>query len=484
MAANQIFQLFDKATSPDESQQLEFVRRIPEILASFNQNWIITKFIPFLENWLPKDNEKILSALIINIPQIVSAVGSIFNVCPIIEQILIADNQDIVKQLLPVIMQFEHDPTCFQFVAQLIVNEYDCVRAFVPLIINLAGNDENKSKIFPSLTYDPSFRVRVATAKIINSNINDDLGIQTALTLIEDNHPKIRAFIPVVATPRQFYGIYILPKIVSDFDWSVRASVAQELIHCTDFDIAVQYCMTLAADPVWQVRLCALKSLRTLLTNSKSTSISQEFIKLLSDTLKFPYISLKKCVIDLLLHNFPKVMNLVDVFWQQDNEMRMYFLSQINAKNIHKLIPKNRIIEAIDGLIKSDDWRIRKDATELFIAAAKSYNDQQIAGQLSEICVNLLADEAAPVREAAALQLAEFTSLNGIEQNWPKFISDLEESDSFRLRQSAISILNGLVQRSISPNTKEIIISHIRNFTKDPVSNVVEYANFVLSNIE
>ena len=261
MTNNSIFQFFEKAISSDESQQLEFIRRIPEILSASPQNWIISKFLPFLVSWLPKNNEKVLLTLIQYIPQFITTVGSIELVEPLIEAILMTDNQEIEKQLISPLLKFESDPTSLNFITLLSNSQYDCVRSFVPLIIDLAGGDEGKRKILPSLAYDPSFRVRKASIKIIESISNEDLACQIALTFIIDANARIRAYIPIVSTKRSFYKAHILPIIQNDLDWSVRASVARELPKCSELEPAIQSCIALAADKDWQVRYFVLKSL-------------------------------------------------------------------------------------------------------------------------------------------------------------------------------------------------------------------------------
>ena len=264
MANNSAVQLFEKAISSDESQQLEFIRRIPEILNVFPQTWIVSKFLPFLINWLPKNNEKMLLTLIQHVPQFITTVGSIKAVGPLIEAILMSENQKIEKQLISPLMQFKNDPTCNEFIDFLTSSRYDCVRSFVPLIIKLASIDENcKKNILPSLVYDPSFRVRKASLQIVESIPNQEFATNYAYTFTNDSHSGIRAHIPIVLSHLPFYPIHILPKIQEDPDWLVRASVAHELVKCINTESAIKSCISLAADKVWQVRYFAIKSLLT-----------------------------------------------------------------------------------------------------------------------------------------------------------------------------------------------------------------------------
>lgn len=487
MANNPAILLFEKAISSDENQQLEFIRRIPDILTSFPQNWIISKFLPFLVNWLPKNNEKMLLTLIQYVPQFITTVGSIEISEPLIEALLMSENQEIEKQLISPLLQFKNDPTCHNFIELLTSSPYDSVRSFVPLIIDLAGDDDGKREILPSLAYDSSFRVRKASLQITESIANEDLACQLAYTFMNDTHSQIRAHIPIVSTHRPFYKVHILPKLYEDPDWSVRASVARELTKCTDTESAIQYCITLAADKVWQVRFFALKSLSALLIGSKSSAvIDQDFFNLLIDTIKFPDPSLKKCVIDFFLVFFTKPSTFADVIMNQDPETKMYFLTKVIQRKKLKLLTQtpNQLFEIIKDITKSEKWSVRKAAVEIFIDIAKNVQDQETINQLTELAMSLLKDEAAPVRESAAIQLAAFTNCENIEQNFPQFLIELEESDYFRHRQAALDLLHALFMKASSQSTKEFLISHIRKFTRDPVHNVVEYANFILNKIE
>ena len=194
---------------------------------------------------------------------------------------------------------------------------------------------------------------------------------------------------------------------------------------------------------------------------------------------KFPQPQLKRIVIDIFLLFWTKPSIFSDVFMVQDSETKMYFLTKAKQKNKLKLL-RNQIIDIVKDIVKSENWSTRKAVIGIFNDVAKIIQEQQI-DQLVELCLSLLKDEAAPVRESAAIQLASFTPVEGIEQKFPQFLIELEESDNFRDRQTAIDLLHALSTKSSSQSTKEFLISHIRKLTRDPVSNVVEYANFILN---
>ena len=195
---------------------------------------------------------------------------------------------------------------------------------------------------------------------------------------------------------------------------------------------------------------------------------------------------MKKFVIYFFLTFLAIPSTFSDAIIVQDSETKMYFLSKaIQRKKLKNLIQNpNQIFEITKDVTKSEKWSTRKAVVDIFIDIAKNIQDQDIINQLTELCITLLKDEAAPVRESAAIQLAAFTNADNIEQNFPQFLTELEESDYFRHRQAAIDLLHALYMKTSSQSTKEFLISHISKFTRDPVQNVVEYANYVLNKNE
>lgn len=478
-----ISQLFENAISQNENSQIEFIHGIPEILKVFPQAWIASKFLPFLVNWLPKNNPTIMSTLLPLIPDIANASGSLLPSAPLVEAILLSDNVEIAKQLTPILLQCSYLPHCLEFITQLSQSTYDCVRSYIPSIINLAGSDDSKRSILPTLVFDSSFRVRMEVLKYAQATTSEELSHQVAITLIKDFHSQIRSLIPVLCSQQQFYVSHILPKIHADPDWSVRMNVAKELIRCTDFESALKYCLILVRDDVWQVQYWAFKSLIKLLLSLKTSSYDHFVHDLVNEMIQRKQIPLRRVVIDVFFVADCKTPNFVDsVLAQPDPETKFYFVHSAYRKNKFKIIPKNQIVELINKILESDMWRIRKGVLDMFYEIAKIANDQQITHGIHELCIHLLSDEALPVREAAANQLVNFIPVDtAFDSNFPKFLIEFEESDNFRKRQIAILLLSLFIKKSNSANIKEFLLSRIRKFVNDPVKNVAQYANSILN---
>ncbi|OHT04452.1 hypothetical protein TRFO_06357 [Tritrichomonas foetus] len=487
--ANSVFELFDLAISSEESHQLEFVNHIPDILTTFEKDWLRTNFLPFLVTWLPNNNIKIVKALLPFIPQIASSVGGLEDISPLVESILSSDNPEIRKSLAPLLTKIHHDPTSKAFLSNLTKSSYDCVRAFVPSIITLVGNENYQRDLVGPLVYDVSFKVRFATAKLIKSLKSQTLAYQIALTLTDDLHAQIRAVIPVASAKRSFLITHITPKLMADHDWSVRASVAQQLVHCKEHKEALKHCVTLAGDGVWQVKLCALRSIATISAKVKEVPKGKKLIPILIDIIKFPQQSLKKIVIDTFLALHSKIKSSIstasivnDVILQQPPQVKLHFLTQIVNQKQTKLVKliKPKLLELIDSLSHNDQWRVRLGAVSLLTGLNI---DDQLLHQLSDLCLSMIDDEAAPVREAASVQLAQFILPSSENGSVPSVVKKLIKSDTFRKRQAAILIMKTLIEKSKGDAVRETLLPHIQKLTKDPCSNVVTYAQAALKTL-
>jgi hypothetical protein len=86
-----VLQAFDKATSPDEHSQLEFVKTIPTILGSFGGDWVKTRLIPFLVSWFPTNNLTVVSSFLEVFPSVIDSSGSLLASASLFEVLLAAD---------------------------------------------------------------------------------------------------------------------------------------------------------------------------------------------------------------------------------------------------------------------------------------------------------------------------------------------------------------------------------------------------------
>lgn len=514
---NPIFSLFDKATSNKQDQQLEFVSHIPDILQTFPKEWIENQFIPFLTSWVPVNDSKVVSALIPFVPQIAISVGSLELISSLVEAIVSGGNKENNKELSSLILKMKisrsnsksesspqsiNSSSCVSFLTKLSDSDFDCVRAFVPSLIPILRRDEQQKSIVTNLVYDESFLVRLEVAKLILRLKSDTLSSQIAVTLVGDHEGQIRAIVPIVSSKKQFYINSILPKLVSDVDWSVRTSVAKELVNNKSYDTTLNSSITLANDKVWQVKLCALRSMAYIIKKIKDVNNrSTEILNIFKDVIKYPQVSLKNAVIDAFLALFKKLTknsnestpNLKDLndfitssIVNQPPQSKLHFLEKIVASSHPQRILvqiKPILYDMVKSLTENDQWRIRLGAVEIL---KQLEIDEEQNAQFSALCLQLIKDESAPVREASAKQYALFILSSNFNGKLPKAVNELAKSDTFRKRQAAILIMKVIgLSQNVSPNPhKDSMKSSIKKFLKDNCSNVVCYAQSALEELQ
>jgi hypothetical protein len=265
MTGSAIF-AFELAIRPDESSQLNFIAEIPNILTTFPQDWIVTQFVPFLTKWLPPNNNTLVTAFLPYIGQLVRA-SSLDSVSPLFELIFAAADSSRASDLATHILACTDDATAPACLSRLCQSVWDSVQATVPLILGILKTDEEKHVIFSLLiTPNSPFKVRYAVAHSI-PHLSDGLSQAVLSGLLSDISAKIRGILPVVSASRPFFLPSIAPRLLSDHDWSVRASLASALVNTTDPLTAITIGVQLLKDAVWHVKLCALRSLTRISRN-------------------------------------------------------------------------------------------------------------------------------------------------------------------------------------------------------------------------
>ena len=487
-----VLSLFEKATSPEPSKQAEFAENLPEIISFFPQEFIRTKFIPFLVDWLPANDGPVRSTVSGHITQIAKSSGSIFHCSRLIEKIVSADSKETNKRLSRDILSFRGEHHASKLLLSLTKSKYDCVRAFVPSIIEIIEDEDSQRTIVTQLVYDVSFRVRFAAAKLIKTLPSLALACQIAVTLMDDQQGQIRAVIPVASAKRQFLVSHVIPNLEIDHDWAVRASVASELVHCKERDEALKCATKLADDGVWQVKLCAMRSMAGLIHKMKSLNHVKDIIRILSENIKYPQQTIKNTVIDTFLEIYSKTTkhaNLMGNFitsaiMMQTQQVKLHFLTMIVAQKQTKILQqiKTSLYGNIYSLVRNDQWRVRLGAVKLLSGLNL---DPELQESFSKLCLQMINDEANPVREAAANQFADFLASNHPpDGKIPSAIRGLSKSDTFRERQAAILILKDLSKRCQKKSDKDGYIHYIKKFLKDPCSNVVLFAQASLDELK
>ena len=502
-----IIRLFEKALSPDEAQQYEFASKVEQILTTFPPKFISQEFFPFLANWIPKNSPKIVPLLCTKVDKLASVPEAFPALALVIESLLASENREnsrIVKNAL-LTCKGKSGLDSFSFIKRLASSPYDVVRSFAPRVISLLNTTEEQRQIFSSLAFDPAYKVRFAVCLQI-PNLSEELGKQVAISMLKDNSSRIKALLPVVCCKCSFWFSSLAEELSNDHDWSVRASVAKEIVNSQDTVSAAKYACKLIEDSVWHVVLCALNTLTQILnranknTGAKKQKKSErekmrESLQAVFDSLirimLYPQPSLKSAVIDAFLAmnqatklDEAKVTQFInDCFTKQPLETRLHFITSICqteaspfVKNIHELL-----LPTITALLRSDQWRLRLGIIQLiFKVSTLNGNDPELNKKFMDICFKGLDDEATPVRTAAAEEIAKFFIQEKSDSLYPETYLELKKSNSFRNRQAALKVLL-FIGQSAQKEAKAKIIAEMKLYENDACENVIQLARQYIS---
>lgn len=482
MTASAAMSLFEKAVSPDENSQLEFAFNVDVIMRSFPAKFISQEFFPFLATWIPRNNTKIVGAIAQKVDVLASVPDAVVSFAPVVESLLASENKQVSKIIRGKLMASGLGGDRLSFFRRLTSSPLDFVRAFVPSILTLLPSIDDKRTICSSLIYDTAFKVRFAACSVIPA-LPIDLGQQIALSLCNDPSSFIKSFLPVVCTPMPFW-FSIVPHLVNDHDWSVRASLAKELTKAVDISNALLFATQLTEDSVWQVNLCALNSITEIL--SKNTVKEFDFMPRLLETLirilPYPQTSLKNAVIDTFLAIYPsgvlnqeKVIGFInDIITKQPPNAKLHFVNAISGGKYNSILAiiHNNIYRVVVSLMGSEQWRVRLGVVHALSALS---NDAELRTSFSELCLKTLGDEAAPVREAAAEELAKFFIANRAGKLLPDCFDELKQSPTFRKRQAALALLANIAKFS-SPEEKVKLVAEMKAFQNDSCNVVANLA--------
>lgn len=509
-STNEIFSLFDKAISPQETEKLEFIKQIPVILKAFSPQWICDQFIPFLTLWIQPNNEKIVLAFIPFINQIIYTVQSFEDVSELIEMILKSDIKTVKKLLSKELLnckqnisretQKEIDQSnYFRFFSHLIDSKFDSVRSFIPSIISILTSEELQSSIINSLISDQSFHVRFETGKLMNK-IVENLALDLALKCLKDSNSPIRSIVALINADRKYYAQKLLPILIKDSDWQVRVSIIQTIKSMSNFDLSLTTSINMTNDSVWQVKMRAYQAISEIVPNHpqmKNFNMDfSSFFNQMKYDLEYDQIPLKKSIIDtfLALHLFVQnrkkdlhqVHKSIDILFslilEQPEPVLLHFINEIGTRSEYHNIAKNfkgEIFDLIESLSQSEHWRIREGS----LSVINSFSlDRQQQRQFSTLCMNFLEDKTDPVRNAAVHQLAYIIIKGKHNGKLPKYIAELKTSDTFRLRQAYITLLKIIGLNNQKYKSK--ISKEISEFLNDECSNVVELAQYAMNELD
>ena len=144
---------------------------------------------------------------------------------------------------------------------------------------------------------------------------------------------------------------------------------------------------------------------------------------------------------------------------------------------------RDNLYNLVVSLLSSDQWRIRLGIINAINAIASLNGEQELKKSFSDLCFQTLDDKATPVRIAAAEEFTKFFIEAKSDKLYPDCFVQLKMSDSFRKRQSALTLLKDIAKFSTKEN-KAKIVEEMKYFENDACENVVNLAKDLISQIQ
>jgi HEAT repeat protein len=486
---------FDLSIRADEPAQLNFIAQIPLILIAFRPDWISTQFLPFLAKWVPPNNHSVVTALLSTVPRLIE-LASLDAATPLFEAVFSADDTDRTTALVSIILKFTVDQTAAICLTRLSRSTWDCVRAVVPRLIGVVKGEEVRHQILKSLLEPGApFKVRYAVARSV-PDLSDSLARLIVGALLDDPNGRIRGILPLATAPRSFFFEIIAPAAAGDLDWVVRGSVASALINTGDPPRAIPIGVKLLEDAVWQVKLCALRSLTDIIRKlDQEVQISEaDRLRILIAHARTQYqiVTLKKAIIDLFIVMYARAPVQTDeafvaqLLATEEGAVQLYFLTAAVRLGATELIPfeDEQILRIVTRLSKSEHWSERLGLVELLTELAAVPAGQELREHFAELCFTMLRDEASPVRRSAAKQLATIGEVALVDGKLPPQVLELAESRTFRDRQAAVMLIRHIYAQATAEEDKEVLRAQLERFTAEGEAlNVVSLALDVISEL-
>ncbi|OHT05919.1 hypothetical protein TRFO_26202 [Tritrichomonas foetus] len=484
----QIIRLIGAALDPNEATQIQFAANVNAVIAPFSPGVIRDQFLPFIVTWIPKNNKTITLHIATHLIEIVKAAGGLAPVSPLIEALISSEDPKTLDQIASSLSSYQGDPMIDELITRLLLSAFDPVRAFIPQLLPIASSDSSRLRFCQTMVRDKAFLVRFALAEYLPKLSLNDMQV-IAQSLIQDPQSRIRAYLPVVCTPIPSFFKDIATPLLSDHDWSVRASLATQVVKAQDHEQAALIATKLIGDGVWQVKLCALQSLTKLLKEESSIKYDQGLtvLSVLSDLIKFPQFSLRTAVIDcffaIAMHaggSIPidKLKPFVDdLVANQPPNVKLHFLNAIAAtkKREFAALIETKIGSIVDALSRDDKWRVRLGVVQELHPLADLMPGSNCPAEFATLCLRLTEDEAYPVRIASINHLAlQFVSEG---TSIPACVLQMKAKDSFRRRQTALQILAEMRKHTSDSSFKDQLLNEMKNFQGDACKNVSLLAN-------
>ncbi|KAH0786954.1 ARM repeat-containing protein [Histomonas meleagridis] len=491
MSRREVLQLISDALDNDEDAQYMFAYNLHQVAAAFPQKVICEQFIPFLINWLPRNDYEVLCLVAKAIPSIEKAAGGIDPLSELIEALLASEDTEVVDTTIE---SFGNVNNTDNVILNISKSKYDKVRVYCLKFPQLSANEELAMKICKNLIKDPSFLVRFAVAEYI-PKLSHDNAFEIAKELMNDEHPRIRAYLPVVCCKMDFF-FDMVPTLLTDPDWGVRSSLATGLIQANDPVKSCEITTKLISDSIWQVKLCALRSLTALLPQLSPTPFPQglSVISILSKLISSPHYHLKIAVIDCFFAIGKACQGQIpsetlqafadELLAKQKNNIKLHFIKAIvlsKSELMASMISSN-ISSIIDALSRDDQWRVRFGIVEELERLAELLpKDSNYRENFKNVYIKLLEDEAYPVRMAAIHNLA-LSFVNG-EQKIPNEVIEMKSVESFRKRQTALLIMQEMYKNTKDDELKKVLKDNMSSLFDDKCKSVALLAKKLVEEI-
>ena len=494
MNENELQSIIKSAISNDNGQ-ISIANMIPKILELKSAVWIKNDFIPFLTSWFQPFDEKSVPALIVQIPEIIKATGSIMFISELIGKLLLSDNKQNRKLLAETICKCIDNDSKILFIDYLLKSRYDSVRSFVPKVFSICENEDNKIFILSALAYDDSFKVRLETVKLIKK-LDDEISLKLTLLMIDDASPKIRSMIIKKTITKPYFYNNVAQKLYNDLDWKVRASFAS-LLSKSSYDCGINHIVNLLKDSVAYVRINALKSMSILMQSDMNSSIQVDWELVLNTVMYFSkYENLKyekiACEMMFLLfkrkdiHMYDSYLKLYinELLSRQNDELILFFISLIVKYKFAYLFNafKPKLIDFLQILSKNKNSLIRYKIVNLFNDISVFAQDPEIDNEIINICYDLLSDDDKQIRYLVLKILMGYANDN--TSILPSFYSRFAQNEDHVERKKALYIIQYIIKSNQHADDINILMNEVKLFLSDKDPSIVKMAKIIIKETE
>lgn len=478
---SEVSQLVSAAVSGSEQGQNSFADKISTVLKSFSANQVRDQLVPFLVSWLPCNNRKAVLSIATHMSEICESAGGLRPVAGLIEKIAAVEDKQATEKLYDAIKRYKGDEMIEELVKALVPSKFDAVRRFAVEVVELAPKDAFIEQTCSTLAQDRAFLVRDAVGRVIK-RVKPEIAAKLVPILVKDPNSRIRGFLAVDLADQPYFFDLVVGPLSADLDWSVRAALATSLGKTKEIAKAAPVCGKLIKDGVWQVILCALRSLTDILTSNKDFEFTLDAPQELIHLIKYERNPLKLAVIDCFFAqrkiDEAAVRDLLGGVVQETSIVKLHFLEEITKHKEFASVVSECVTKLVHQLSTDSVWRIRLGVVSILKDLAAVIGQPAVTEDFKELCVRMIDDETFPVRKAALQHLANAYLKEG--EAIPELVERLKAENSFRKRQAAIGLLVFMKMETQSDSLKQKIDEELKGLVSDPIVNVSYVAKEVL----